>query len=78
MAERSGECMLLLRVPWRLIRNQVPTQATCPMQSKPQTFLQATGLMWENAAAFDALLLFAEHRYYGESLPFGEARCRAS
>jgi hypothetical protein len=32
-------------------------------------YLNHTGLMWENAERFGALLVFAEHRFYGESRP---------
>eukprot|EP00941_MAST-03F_sp_MAST-3F-sp1_P002699 g2699.t1 len=33
-------------------------------------YVNATGLMWESAEQFSALLIFAEHRYFGKSLPF--------
>ncbi len=38
-------------------------------------YLNATGLMWEGAAEFGALLLFAEHRYYGLSKPYPPQVC---
>ena len=31
-------------------------------------YLNNTGLMWESAEAFGAMLVFAEHRYYGTVL----------
>ncbi|KAG9459168.1 hypothetical protein H6P81_003676 [Aristolochia fimbriata] len=34
-------------------------------------FAQNTGFMFDNAPRFQALLVFIEHRFYGESIPFG-------
>lgn len=36
-------------------------------------YVEHTGLMWEHAASAGALLIFAEHRFYGPSLPCGDA-----
>ena len=36
-----------------------------------QLFCENTGFMWSIAEQFSALVVFAEHRYYGESFPFG-------
>ncbi|VVC30216.1 Alpha/Beta hydrolase fold,Peptidase S28 [Cinara cedri] len=36
-----------------------------------EIFCENTGYMWEIAEDFGAMLVFAEHRYYGVSMPYG-------
>ena len=36
-----------------------------------ELYINNTGLMWQNQDSFDAIMIFAEHRYFGKSIPFG-------
>ena len=46
-------------------------------EANVEQYVRNTGLMWENAEHFNALLVFAEHRYYGKSVVGdGEDRLR--
>jgi len=46
-------------------------------ESPVDGFINASGLMWETAPAMGALLVWAEHRYFGDSIPTlnGTQRC---
>mmetsp|Transcript_8029 Transcript_8029/g.11883 ORF Transcript_8029/g.11883 Transcript_8029/m.11883 type:complete len:629 (+) Transcript_8029:96-1982(+) len=39
-------------------------------EANVEVYINATGFMWENAPSLHAALLFIEHRYYGQSIPF--------
>lgn len=41
----------------------------CGNEANVELYVNATGLMWEHGEAFGAMLVFAEHRYYGYSIP---------
>ena len=45
----------------------------CGNEANVELYVNATGLMWERAEELGALLVWAEHRYYGRSLPLGAA-----
>ena len=56
---------------WDKTNPSAPILFYCGNEANVELYVNATGLMWERAASLKALLVFAEHRYYGESLPLG-------
>lgn len=61
-----------------LINSRYSTDTSSPILFYPgneaniELFAQNTGFIWEAASKLSATVIFAEHRYYGESLPFGD------
>ncbi|XP_010535638.1 PREDICTED: lysosomal Pro-X carboxypeptidase [Tarenaya hassleriana] len=51
-----------------------PILAYLGEETSMDTDLRAIGFLRENGPHFKALLVYMEHRYYGESMPFGSAK----
>lgn len=55
-----------------------PTLFYTGNEANVELYVNATGFMWERAPELGARLIFAEHRYYGLSLPLGAESTRNS
>jgi lysosomal Pro-X carboxypeptidase len=53
-----------------LARRGAPILFYCGNEANVELYVNATGLLWEHADALGAGLVFAEHRFFGQSLPF--------
>ena len=51
---------------------RAPRWEDCGNEGRLELFYNATGAMFEHGRALGAHILFVEHRYYGESLPFSD------
>eukprot|EP00252_Welwitschia_mirabilis_P023507 TRINITY_DN665_c0_g1_i1.p1 TRINITY_DN665_c0_g1~~TRINITY_DN665_c0_g1_i1.p1 ORF type:complete len:505 (+),score=77.57 TRINITY_DN665_c0_g1_i1:286-1800(+) len=56
---------------WLGAENLGPIFLYCGNEGYIEWFAENTGLAWDIAPKFGALLVFPEHRYYGYSMPFG-------
>ncbi|XP_033119205.1 lysosomal Pro-X carboxypeptidase-like [Anneissia japonica] len=50
----------------------MPILFYCGNEGDITWFSENTGFMWDIAPEFNAMIVFAEHRYYGKSMPYGD------
>uniref|UniRef100_A0A348G600 Lysosomal Pro-X carboxypeptidase n=1 Tax=Odontomachus monticola TaxID=613454 RepID=A0A348G600_ODOMO len=68
--EDTFKLRYLVNDTWRKAEN-APIFFYTGNEGRIEIFAENTGFLWETAPQFGALVVFAEHRYYGESLPYG-------
>ncbi|KAK9749852.1 hypothetical protein RND81_02G155200 [Saponaria officinalis] len=56
---------------WVGAKRKGPIFMYCGNEGDIEWFASNSGFIWDIAPRFGALLLFPEHRYYGESMPYG-------
>lgn len=56
---------------WVGAQRRGPIFMYCGNEGDIEWFASNSGFLWDIAPHFGALLLFPEHRYYGESMPYG-------
>ncbi|KAL9241752.1 hypothetical protein vseg_015822 [Gypsophila vaccaria] len=56
---------------WTGPKRNGPIFMYCGNEGDIEWFATNSGFVWDVAPRFGALLLFPEHRYYGESMPYG-------
>lgn len=64
----------LIQDKWWDKKNNGPIFFYTGNEGPIEAFWKASGLMFDLAPRFGALILFGEHRYYGKSLPFGPSK----
>ncbi|XP_042484740.1 lysosomal Pro-X carboxypeptidase [Macadamia integrifolia] len=56
---------------WLGAERMGPIFLYCGNEGDIEWFAANTGFVWEIAPSFGAMVIFPEHRYYGESMPYG-------